>query len=660
MAKPREIDLVALIDASGSMAINGKRVIALDALHRIERRWHDLDAPAPLAARVWVVAVGERSTPLAESIPLNGLGARLAELDADGAFLPEGRAELASAIAWAEALEATNDDARRAFVLLSDGHDVAAFEHSSETPWDLRCAVAVGADADIKALRAFVGEQGVAVEAATIDRLVFALDALAWDGRQEAMPEHLTPLGVPGAGHPSRVARGDELIHDGSARAAGDTSAPTAGPASGTTVTDTSGIVHFLRDAISEGGEGCVYRTRDPRIGVKVLREPAERIAAVRRLPLEGIQLARPGASLGDADGYVMRLLTGMDTLGLALGVDLRRSLRVLGNLAGLLGALHARGLVHHDVKPSNVLVSETAERTLVWLIDADNVATHGESDSAVTTLSFEPPEGPTGSWFRDRFALSVLVHLMLTGRHPWLGSAAAYESWQEEWCREPGLARDRRNAEKGEGRSLAAATGDRLRELAETAFGPGLADATRRPSALDWAHALHAAADLTLRCKAAGCETSYYARSRACPVCGEPRGRVTLVRLHRVAGDGVPAPERPDSCLALRRGEEAWITERHVLTSVSAGQEEDALVHVGVRGSLVSLDRTVRGDVSGLEIRTRVRQRTRSARPPRAPFGQPQTGTSFRLAEGKAGVAGLIGGPALIPHAIVVEQTHA
>jgi len=671
MVEPRRVELVALLDVSGSMAIDAKRAVAVDALRRIGRRWHDLGATAAVIARVWMVTVGQGRTPPAESIPLGGLGPRLDELEADGRLLPGGRGGLAQTIRWASMLEATSDDARRALVLLSDGHDGApASEHLSGTPsrtWSLRCAVAAGADADIEALRTFAGEQGVVVEPAAVDRVAFALDALAWDDRPEAVTERLTALGVPGPDDASTSAPAAAGSHVGDTATAPPVEVQPlrarVGHDSGRTVTDTSGIVHFLVEQLSEGGEGTVYTTRDPRVGVKVLHEAVrdDRLATVRRLPLDGLQIARPGASLVDEEGYVMRFLTGMDTLEARLGTDLRRSLRILGNVAGVLAALHARGLVHRDVKPSNVLVSEAPQRTLVWLIDADNIANHGEPDRPVYTRGFDAPEGPQGDWFCDRFALSVLVHRMLTGRHPWLGNAQPYDSWQQDWCQEPGLARDVRNEGEGEGRPLAAVTDQRMRELAGMAFGLGLADPPRRPAALDWAQALHAAADLTLTCEAADCQTSYFAGSRACPVCATPRGRVTLVRLHRVApGGAMPAAERPDSCLALRRHDEAWITERHLLSSVPAGMEETALLRVNVEGSRLRIRRTGRGAESQVELRTGTRKRPRSARPPRERFGRPQPDIAFRLADGDAVMAGLLAGPAVIPQAIVAEQTHA
>ena len=289
-------------------------------------------------------------------------------------------------------------------------------------------------------------------------------------------------------------------------------------------------MVHFLEEALSEGGEGTVYRTRDPRVGVKVLHRGAqasERIATVRRLPLEGLQIARPAIGLRDCEGYAMRFLTGMDTLDARRPSDLRRTLRVLGNVAGLLAGLHARGLVHRDIKPSNVLASTTWYRTLVWLIDADNIAYHGAAPAdEIHTRDFDPPEGPCCEWFGDRFSLAVLVHILLCGRHPWLADAPAYDGWQRDWCRDPGLGGDTRNEQRGHGWPLTATTDERLRSLAEAAFGPGLLVPAARPTALQWAHALHGAADLTLTCETPQCRATYYASSRTCTTCGRPRGR--------------------------------------------------------------------------------------------------------------------------------------
>ena len=92
-----------------------------------------------------------------------------------------------------------------------------------------------------------------------------------------------------------------------------------------------------------------------------------------------------------------------------ALPID--RCLEIGLALAGALAHLHARGLMHRDVKPSNVIFVGG----LAKLADIGLVAAVSDSRSFVGTEGYIPPEGP-GTPSADCYALGKLLYELSTG----------------------------------------------------------------------------------------------------------------------------------------------------------------------------------------------------------------------------------------------------
>lgn len=196
---------------------------------------------------------------------------------------------------------------------------------------------------------------------------------------------------------------------------------------------------------IARGGMARVYRARDERlerdVAVKVLSAPyADDPAFVDRFLGE----ARAAASLthpslvhvydsGSDDGahfIVMELLDRYRTLRSLLDERGRLSadeVVAIGTeiLAGL-GAVHERGLVHCDVKSSNVMLAPGSGAKLIDFGIA--TAPHGGTDAetSIGSLSFMSPEQLHGEALTpasDLFSLGAVLYEALTGRPPYPGS---------------------------------------------------------------------------------------------------------------------------------------------------------------------------------------------------------------------------------------------
>jgi YVTN family beta-propeller protein len=197
---------------------------------------------------------------------------------------------------------------------------------------------------------------------------------------------------------------------------------------------------------IGRGGMGAVYRAREEGLGRKVaLKVIAPELAQDERFRERFLRESRIAASLdhphvipiyqaGDEDGLLflaMRYVEGYDLAKLVAeegAIEPKRALDLLGQIAEALDAAHENGLVHRDVKPSNVLIAESAGREHCYLGDfgltkrtgsLSGVSVAGE---IVGTLEYVAPEQITGDPLDERadvYSLGCVLYECLTGQSP-------------------------------------------------------------------------------------------------------------------------------------------------------------------------------------------------------------------------------------------------
>jgi DNA-binding beta-propeller fold protein YncE len=134
----------------------------------------------------------------------------------------------------------------------------------------------------------------------------------------------------------------------------------------------------------------------------------------------------------GEADGRLfiaMRYVDGVDLKALlrdAAPLAPERVVDIAGQVAEALDAAHLRGLVHRDVKPSNVLLDQQGERDHAYLADfglTHSPAAAGPADGQLMgTVDYVAPEqirGDVVDGRADQYALGCLLFECLTGSLP-------------------------------------------------------------------------------------------------------------------------------------------------------------------------------------------------------------------------------------------------
>lgn len=202
----------------------------------------------------------------------------------------------------------------------------------------------------------------------------------------------------------------------------------------------------FEVDALAgEGGMGRVFRARDLASGawvaLKILRSSEPRFAA--RFEREAALLAciehegvvgyvAHGRTPGGEPWLAMRWVEG-ESLERRLERDrltVEDTLELGVGIARALAAMHEAGVVHRDVKPSNVLLEDGGFGRVVLIdlgVARDRLAgaTLTRTGDVVGTPAYMPPEQVRGERLdarADVYALGCVLYRALTGRCPFEG----------------------------------------------------------------------------------------------------------------------------------------------------------------------------------------------------------------------------------------------
>jgi serine/threonine protein kinase len=213
---------------------------------------------------------------------------------------------------------------------------------------------------------------------------------------------------------------------------------------------------YWIDCLIDRGGMGVVYKAMDVdldrAVALKLIApEYTEDETAATRFKTE----SRLAASLehpnivpvhrgGEENGVLylaMRFVPGTNLRRVVNRgpVSLDMAADIVTQIAGALDAAHARGMVHRDVKPANILISDETAHTHAYLTDFGLTKRPGSTGNLtgtglwVGTADYVAPEqiqGETIDGRADVYSLGCVLYEMLTGEVPYAKDGDIAKLW--------------------------------------------------------------------------------------------------------------------------------------------------------------------------------------------------------------------------------------
>ena len=357
-------------------------------------------------------------------------------------------------------------------------------------------------------------------------------------------------------------------------------------------VEDIYDYVYNIKEEITRGGQGAVFRTDDGDVCVKIELKDDEYVTDtsnnskyddIRILPIsQNLNVTKPLSTLKNYSGYIMRLLEDMIPFRKAFDFKEGKTSQCTNNWldnfkdnedfyndygqyitsggyrkrivaylhsAILLLQLHSSGLVYCDFSPNNVFVSDK-KSNIVWLIDSDNINYYDitKENTFLYILDYAPKEISTGksgcTFYSDCFAFAISLFWQLTWTHPFQEPEAESEDDEDsDDFKEQSNRQDRINAGKPwifyngyeeediDTRISKIILSPNIRKcFSKTFSSEGINKPNKRATMFEWAYVLSKDLDTSIHCR--NCEMDYdYISSEEgnCPWCGNKNSAIEI-----------------------------------------------------------------------------------------------------------------------------------
>ncbi len=206
-----------------------------------------------------------------------------------------------------------------------------------------------------------------------------------------------------------------------------------------------------LNERIGEGGMAVVFRSRDKlldrNVAIKILRPEYTKdlmfIDSFRRESQLAASIVDPNivnvydvGKEGNIYYIVMELVEGeplSEIIKREAPLDPRRAANITRQIASALSTAHKHQLIHRDVKPHNVLVTEgdvakISDFGIAIKANPEDALSTEKKESVMGSIHYFSPEQARGAYVDERsdiYSLGIVLYEMLTGQVPFDGETA-------------------------------------------------------------------------------------------------------------------------------------------------------------------------------------------------------------------------------------------